>query len=306
MKKKLLFILILIIGGIAFLNQNTIVTYITKNYLYKNELIIPTQNSYKLGRNFKYVQYTDQFTPKNKQDLLNIIYTTLDNGWEKFSFYCPKEYTTCIKDTNELFSNQSDLSHLNNFVHPFNSYNKMKVDMNSLGKVTIHVQKLYTEERIQQINQKIDEIYLQLIKPEMNDHDKIKAIHDYIINHTIYDEERSVLILEGKEDDATSNSHTAYGLLFEGKAICGGYSDTMALFLHKMNLPNFKVSTYDHVWNAVKVDNTWLHLDLTWDDPVTSTHENILTHTFFLLTNDQLQQQNTGQHNFDKKIYSEI
>ncbi len=306
MKKKLLFILILCLGVIAFLNQQTIVTYITKHYLYKNEFVIPQANNYKLDRNFKYVQYTNQFKPKNKQDLLNIIYTTLDNGWEKFSFYCPKEYETCIKDTNEMFSNESNLSHLNNFIHPFNSYNKMKVDMNSLGKVTIHVEKLYTEERINQINQKIDEIYSQIITPTMSDRDKIKTIHDYIINHTVYDEERSVLILEGKEDHTSSNSHTAYGLLFEGKAICGGYADTMALFLHKMNLPNFKVSTYDHVWNAVKVDGKWLHLDLTWDDPVTSTHENMLTYTFFLLTNDQLQQQNTGQHNFDKKIYSEV
>lgn len=306
MKKKLFFILVLVIISIGILNQKTIVTYITKNYLYKNDFVIPESNEYKLGRNFDYVKITNDFTPQNKQDLLNIVYTTLDNGWEEFSFYCPQDYKDCTKEVDELFSDQATLSHLNNFVHPFNSYNKITVNMNSLGKITIQIDKLYTGKQIKLINQKIDEIYNQLIHEPMSDRDKIKSIHDYLINQTVYDEERSIHILEGNDKDSNSNSHTAYGLLFENKAICGGYSDTMALFLHKMKIPNLKVSTYDHVWNAVYIDNTWLHLDLTWDDPVTSTHENMLMHTFFLLTKDQLTSQNTGQHNFDKKIYSEL
>lgn len=306
MKKKLLFIPILFVFAIIFLNQKTIVTYITKNYLYKNDLIIPESNQYALNRNFDYVKITNNFTPQNKQDILNIVYTTLDHGWTSFSFFCPKDYQDCSKEVNDIFSDQATLSHLNNFVHPFNTYNKMTVKINSLGKITINIEKLYSEQEIEKINQKVDEIYNQLINNEMSDRDKIKVIHDYIINQTIYDEERSNYILAGNDNDPTSNSHKAYGLLFEGKAICGGYSDTMALFLHKMNIPNIKISTYDHVWNAVYLDNIWLHLDLTWDDPVTSTHENMLTYTFFLLTNEQLANQNTGQHSFDKKIYLEI
>lgn len=152
---------------------------------------------------------------------------------------------------------------------------------------------------------KIDEIINELIKPEMNERDKIKVIHDYIINNTVYDEEKATLILQGNKVN-DSNSTNAYGLLFEHKAICGGYADTMALFLDKLNIPNFKVSTYDHVWNVVELDNNLYHLDLTWDDPVTSTHENILTYTFFLLTNEELSNHNTGQHSFDQKIYLEL
>ena len=96
----------------------------------------------------------------------------------------------------------------------------------------------------------------------MNQEEKIRAIHDYIINNTEYDVERN--------ETGTSNydSNTAYGALIQGKAICSGYADAMALFLARFNIPNYKIASGTHVWNAVYINNTWLHLDLTWDDPV--------------------------------------
>lgn len=168
MKKKLLLIPILFIFVIIFLNQKTIVTYITKNYLYKNDFIIPKSNQYALNRNFEYVKITDNFTPQNKQDILNIVYTTLDHGWTSFSFFCPKDYQDCSKEVNDIFSDQATLSHLNNFVHPFNTYNKMTVKINSLGKITINIEKLYSKQEIEKINKKVDEIYNQLINNEMS------------------------------------------------------------------------------------------------------------------------------------------
>lgn len=308
MKKKLVLILFLMIGAIALLNQRTIVTYIMKNYLYKNEIVIPeTDVTYKKDMNFSYVQPVTEFEPHNKQDVLNIIYTILNNGWDEFTFYCAEDYENCTKEVSGIFKDQSTLSNLNNFIHPYHSYDILTADITNLNKITVHVKRLYSKDQITQINTKIDEIYNQLISEDMSERDKILAIHDYIINNTIYDEELSNAILSGNDRDKNSNSHTAYGLLFENKAICGGYADTMALFLDRMKIPNFKVSTYDHVWNAVQLeDGKWYHLDLTWDDPVTNTHEEMLTHTFFLLTTTQLQEQNTGQHNFDTKIYSEL
>ena len=66
------------------------------------------------------------------------------------------------------------------------------------------------------------------------------------------------------------------------------------------------ISTINHIWNAVNINNEWLHLDLTWDDPVTDTNENVLLDDFFLISNNKLVGKNTKQHNYDINIYKEI
>ena len=80
----------------------------------------------------------------------------------------------------------------------------------------------------------------------------------------------------------------------------------MKIFLDKFNIPNFKVSSENHIWNAVYVNNKWMHLDLTWDDPVTSTGEDILEYDYFLISTKELLEQEKEQHIFDYEIYPEL
>ena len=44
-----------------------------------------------------------------------------------------------------------------------------------------------------------------------------------------------------------------------------------------LSLDNTRVSTNNHIWNVVNINNNWYHIDLTWDDPVTSSKKNIIT-----------------------------
>ena len=81
--------------------------------------------------------------------------------------------------------------------------------------------------------------------------------------------------------------------------------DAMALALYKFGIDNYKIATNTHIWNLVKVKNKWLHLDLTWDDPVTSTGENRLEVLFLLIDNDRLKELNVKKHDFDKNVYKE-
>jgi hypothetical protein len=80
----------------------------------------------------------------------------------------------------------------------------------------------------------------------------------------------------------------------------------MALFLNYFGIPNFKVTSENHVWNAVYVDGKWYHLDLTWDDPILSNGKNIIDDSYFLITTKQLKKLNDSQHNFDENIYIEL
>ena len=82
----------------------------------------------------------------------------------------------------------------------------------------------------------------------------------------------------------------------------------MAVFLNRLGLPNFKVSSESHVWNVVYLNNQWLHLDLTWDDPITTNGRDILDHSYFLIDNNKLERisKDNKDHIFDKSVYLEL
>ncbi len=259
------------------------------------------KNEYYKKDDFKFVKNTNDFRPQNKQDLYNIYYTVINSGMKKYSFYCSTKYDKCINDVKNIASDRTLLSNINNYVHPFNSFSDIETEYNNYGKITIKLNHTYTEEQIKMINEKVKDLEKELFKDEkLSEVEKINLVHDYIINNTKYDSDRSDLnIIKYKSD-------IAYGPLFENYAICGGYSDLMAIFLEDLNIKNYKVSTDKHVWNVVKINGNWLHIDLTWDDPITSDGSNILDHKFLLINTKKLLEIEKTQHNFNDKIYKEL
>lgn len=264
----------------------------------QDELI---KNEYYKKDDFKFVKNTNDFRPQNKQDLYNIYYTVINSGMKKYSFYCSTKYDKCINDVKNIASDRTLLSNINNYVHPFNSFSDIETEYNNYGKITIKLNHTYTEEQIKMINEKVKDLEKELFKDKkLSEVEKINLVHDYIINNTKYDSDRSDLnIIKYKSD-------IAYGPLFENYAICGGYSDLMAIFLEDLNIKNYKVSTDKHVWNVVKINGNWLHIDLTWDDPITSDGSNILDHKFLLINTKKLLEIEKTQHNFNDKIYKEL
>lgn len=304
-KNLLAIILCIFVVYIIYQNHGKITKFIMVNYIYKNDNVIQKDNSYKRGYDWNYVKTTQDFTPHKRQDILDIFYTALDDGWDELTFYCPDDYPTCLGDVRDITEEDYTLSNINNFVQTFNSYNTIYVNVNNFGRVHIEIQKLYTEKEIKIIQEKIDEIYKQIITDQMSDSDKIKAAHNYIINHTVYDQARAKTVIDRTSTDFKHPSNLALGPLVTGKAICGGYTDTMALFLDKMKIKNYKVSSDSHIWNLVYIDGAWKHLDLTWDDPVVNTGENVLLYDYYLISYNQLKEKNNPQHHFDETIYVE-
>ena len=247
-----------------------------------------------------YVQNTDNFKPSNAQDILNIYYTVINAGKDEFAFYCPKEYSECLDDVQRLAKSQDQLSDINNFVHPYNGFSHIETVYDSLGKVTIRVNKSYTRDDIEKVNAKIDELYPTLVDESKSNLENIRSIHDYIINNTKYDADRSDRkIIKYRSD-------IAYGPLFEGYGICGGYTDLMELFLERMNIKGYKISSNQHIWNAVYLDGSWKHLDLTWDDPVSNDGTDYLEHGYFMIDTNTLLKQERTQHIFNQEIFAEL
>ena len=305
MKKLLTTLFLLILLGFIFYNYNDIMYFVMRNVVYRETNLVHENNIYYKNDEFMYVDETKDFTPKNKQEILNIFYTALNGGWDQFTYYCDTSYNNCIADTQEIINDKTLLSNINNFVGTYNSYKKILVNMNSLGRVNVIFEKNYSDNIIQIVTNKVNEIYDNIINENMNDHDKIKAVHDYIINNTVYDEEKVNEIDNGIINNYNL-SNIAYGPLITGKGICSGYTDAMALFLDKMGITNYKISTESHTWNLVKLDGVWYHLDLTWDDPkVVNENINLLEYNFFLIDSKKLGEINTGEHEYDRTIYLE-
>lgn len=275
---------------------------------YRNNDIKIVSNKDLLNKNKYYkdnlsdkVKETDDFVAKNKNDLLNIYYTAINNGYDNLTFYCSEDYVDCMKDINNLDGKDNDFSYINQLVNVYNTYSTIESVYSSDGKVNIKINKKYSKDDINKIDNKIDEIINELnINEYSNLNDKIKLFHDYIARTNKYDQEMA----DTKQSKYHSDS--AIGTLFEGYSVCSGYSDTLSIFLDKLGITNIRIANDKHVWNALNVNGNWYHIDLTWDDPITSNGSDIIIYSYYMISTDELISKKDNEHNFDRNIYDFI
>lgn len=301
-KRFTLPIIMLLILGFVLLNLDEISDKISSYLKKSQDLVILPSNEYTKDYDFMFIKESKDYIPYSFNDLLDIFYSTINNGWEIFTFYCPTEYVDCISDVKKISDDNELLTHLNNYTHPYNNFDNLRTIFDESGEVTIKITHLYDDTMIKELNAKVDSIINEVITSDMDDETKIITIHDYIINHAKYDIDKN----ENGLSDYKSN--LAYGPLIQGYAICGGYADSMALFLTKLGFKNYKIASISHVWNAVYVNDKWLHLDLTWDDPVSEQGKDYLYHKYFLVNSAELAAADGDlqNHVFNSSIYLEF
>ncbi len=254
-------------------------------------------NSYFVEDNFKYIDNYEKAEVNSKEDIINSIYYLINSGATYTEKYCGKNYTECYNDMTDISNNSDTLSILNNYVHPYNSFESITFNFDN-NVIEITIEHSYSEEQKKAINEQVDKIINENIKDNMSTKQKIKTIHDYIINETNYDTLKTKNI-----KDTTYKSNTAYGVLIEHYGICSGYSDTMTIFLDKLNIINYKISNDQHIWNLVYLNGDWLHLDLTWDDPVSN--KNITRDNYFLITTNTLKKLDDNVHYYTSSFFPE-
>lgn len=100
--------------------------------------------------------------------------------------------------------------------------------------------------------------------------------------------------LEYQFSESENVYSTIYGALVKGTASCEGYSKAMKYVLDGAGIESCVLSgdgtdssgnTEAHMWNVVRVNGYYCHLDLTWDDPVNGS---FLTHSYFNLSDDEI------------------
>ena len=274
---------------------------------YEEEVMPPIENEYAIDSDTStFIEkhlITDSFLAQERMDLKRAIFTTINSGTNNFTFYCAREYEDCYVDLKEITNDRRSLTYFNNFVHPYNNYHTIDVEYDSRGKIDLGVTRLYSNDEIEQLEEKVTELWEANVNEGMSKVDIIRTFHDKILNKADYDKERAEAI-EEDYDLPPANSDKATGALLDEVAICGGYSDAMALFLYELGLKNYRISNEKHIWNYLKLDDEWLHLDLTWNNP-SANGETIIISTYFLVDTAELESIEDGAHHYNKDIFIE-
>lgn len=289
---SIIFVLLLMI---IYMNANKIYVWFNNLITQKNVTIIPQANSYKRKYSYEKFSNEEDYIPYSKSDLENIFYNILNNGFKEFTFYCPSEYENCSKDVETISSDVTLMSNISGYVSPFNAYSLINTTVSSYNEVYVNVTKKYSDEEIEQVKNKMNEINNNLQLEGKTKEEKLKIFHDYLIKNTIYDE------VFANTKKSVYNSSKANGALIDGHAVCGGYTDAIALYLDELNIPNIIISNYTNTWNMAYIDDVWLHIDSTWNDTENDKYE----YEFYLITTEELQRIDLTEHQFDSKFFIE-
>lgn len=141
--------------------------------------------------------------------------------------------------------------------------------------VTYDMEYLESYEQTQTVEQKVKEILVGLNLDNKTEYEKVKAIHDYIVENVTY--------------DLSTEKNTAYTALVYQVSACQGY----ATLLYKMltdagiecRIIGGSTDGTPHAWNIVKVDGIWYNVDCTWDDPIGGGIKDKYRYDYFLKSN---------------------
>ena len=128
--------------------------------------------------------------------------------------------------------------------------------------------------------QKMAEMLAVTCLPDMTDWQKALSVHEYIVLHTVYDEQLRL--------------NTGYDSLVGGSTVCYGYAMLYMDAMNRLSIPCQIVICYNtgdgngHAWNLLQLDGQWYHVDLTWDDPVPDIY-GYVSHANFIKTDVQFQ-----------------
>ena len=224
--------------------------------------------------------YGLSYEASNHYELENIILEQMKEYNPDFNI----KYTGSLDNIKEVLANLVDKD-----IYLKSNFSEVKWDIsgtNAVSYINVKVTYIITAEERIKADKIIDSILADIIKPYMNNHEKVKAVHDYIV-------------LNGKYD-TNKIYYSDYDLLTEGTSVCNGYALLTYNMLNKLNIPvNLVYGTAageDHIWNMVKLGDYWFHLDTTWNDP--SSDVGTVLYSYYMLTEKEI----TKDHIIDENL----
>lgn len=159
--------------------------------------------------------------------------------------------------------------------------------------ITFNMTFHHTQKQEQALTTAVNNIVQDIISPMMTDVEKVKAVNDYVVTHTVY-----------TSSGTQTSVHSPYTIISEGKGVCQAYALLTYRLLEKVGIENKYVTGYaggEHAWNLVKLNGEWYHLDTTWNDPMLSWAnlsqepylKNYVRYNYFLISDQTMFQDHT-------------
>ena len=172
---------------------------------------------------------------------------------------------------------------------------KWHMDKMDLARLTISADYRTTLKQEELLEKELASAIEFIDMKNATDYDKVKAIHDYIIDMVSYDQSLS--------------KYSAYDALIDKSAVCLGYAAAAYRMFTDAGIESRIIAGLagdeEHVWNIVKVDGEWYNIDLTWDDPILDNGQDMVSYDFFLKNeNDFYDQVRTDEYNTDDFLYN--
>lgn len=88
---------------------------------------------------------------------------------------------------------------------------------------------------------------------------KAKAAHDLIAKKVQYDDNYLT-----NPDNPFHQS--AYSVFCDDHSVCAGYTKAFEMLMNGAGIDTIAVLSTDHAWNMIRINDSWYHMDCTWDD----------------------------------------
>lgn len=146
--------------------------------------------------------------------------------------------------------------------------------------------------------QKAVKEYTDLASTYNTDLEKMLVIHDKMVADCVYDDREDDEVVD---QSVWKTMHHALGVLRDKKAVCQGYSQALYVIAKELGIElDFCYSeSGKHMWNYVKLDREWYHMDMTNDDPALAGGEAM--HNYFMLSDNSL---SSSIHGSDRRSFS--
>ncbi len=202
-----------------------------------------------------------------------------------------------LKNYNDNQS-QKIFDYISNIIFYQSNMDIYSITMNGsiLGRnanLVVDLQYRMTPEENKQVDEWIAKVMNPFLALKPTQLEIIKFVNDTIVKHVEY--------------DTTYVKNSAYYAIYSKSSLCEGYSFLTQKMLNYAKIESKLISGVasgeDHMWNLVKYDNAWYHLDVTWNDPVYlgsyKKPADFVSHEFFMVNDAQI----SKTHTWDKVLF---
>ncbi len=235
----------------------------------------------------------------NEQTFVNETRTAMLDGVKEIELkYVGKvenmEWFT--EDAIDMVYNMDDAATSSDYDYLQYKTNRVYAHIKGFGNaltVTYEFEYNETEKETAKVDETIKSLFGKWKIDKLSDYDKIKKIHDFIIKNASY--------------DTYTQQYSAYDNLINKSSTCQGYMSLAYKMFTEAGIPCRIITGTgngeSHGWNIVKLNGKWFNIDCTWDDPLTTSGENIATYDYFLKSDKDFKDHSRDEEFNNEEFY---